>query len=181
MLLRGVPAQLEPRQPLMRRKLRCGISWTGRRGAHRPCPPRPDPLSSPRLSVPGLAPLSPLEVTIGSTGAPATYPRLSWTPATAGCMPSSGNPQTRRPLQGEHGLAEGPPASSCWAAPSREGGRESPGPMGTPLGTQGLILVNRAAGPSELSGAGGPGLGGLPPCPAPGGQPHLIRFSLAHR
>lgn len=68
-LLRGFLAQFEPLQPLMCQKLRCGISWTGRRGAHPALPSQPDPLSSPlspspRLSVPGLAPLSLLKVTI---------------------------------------------------------------------------------------------------------------------
>lgn len=65
-------------------------------------PSLPLPLTvCPRLGQPPSS-ASQLKATIRECLGSGTYPRLSWTLATAGWTPSSDNPQTPRPLQGEH-------------------------------------------------------------------------------
>lgn len=102
----------------------------------------PSPATSPTSpSRPG--PSEPAEgAHLGAPCFPTTYPRPSWTPATAGWMPSSDSPQTPHRLQGERqekgwqrGSHRGSPQASRvpWPPERRPGPR-----AGRPLGDEGI-------------------------------------------
>lgn len=104
-----------------------------------PHPRRPAPHAQPMLPpspqppcpiLPGQAPLP----QVRSPCSPPTYPRPSWTPATAGWMRSSGNPPIPRHLQGDPGRGAGTGGSRCGrsSGPSGEEGTLAGTPGASP-------------------------------------------------